>query len=153
MRHARASEETKVQSIDDPGVLAAVSPHLDDAVAGCGALLAGTPGSTVITVFAGVPDAAVPLTEWDRRCGFGDGESAMKWRLGEDDKALHLLKAQPARLPFLDDQYLRAMERDAQGGQDRACAGRRCWRKPARAPCCFRGACSTATISWFPTPR
>ncbi|WP_158515194.1 PIG-L family deacetylase [Bordetella sp. H567] len=100
-----------MQSIDDPGVLAAVSPHLDDAVAGCGALLAGTPGSTVITVFAGVPDAALPLTEWDRRCGFGDGASAMKWRLGEDDKALHLLKAQPVRLPFLDDQYVRAMER------------------------------------------
>lgn len=102
-----------MRTIDDPGTIAAVSPHLDDAVAGCGAVLAGAPGSAVITVFAGVPDAAVPLTDWDRRCGFGDGESAMKWRLGEDDKAMHLLKAQPMRLPFLDDQYVRAMERTA----------------------------------------
>ncbi|WP_176464091.1 PIG-L deacetylase family protein [Bordetella genomosp. 11] len=100
-----------MQSIDEPGTIVAISPHLDDAVAGCGALLAGAPGSTVITVFAGVPEAAVPVTEWDRRCGFGDGQAAMTWRLGEDDKALHLLKAQPARLPFLDDQYVRAMGR------------------------------------------
>lgn len=100
-----------MRSIDEPGIIAAVSPHLDDAVAGCGALLAGAPGSTVITVFAGVPDAAVPLTDWDRRCGFSDGPSAMKARMVEDDKALHLLKAQPVRLPFLDDQYLRAMAR------------------------------------------
>uniref|UniRef100_UPI0039F0300B PIG-L family deacetylase n=1 Tax=Bordetella sputigena TaxID=1416810 RepID=UPI0039F0300B len=100
-----------VQPIDDPGSIAAISPHLDDAVAGCGAVLAGAPGSTVITVFAGVPDASAPLTDWDRRCGFGDGTSAMKWRLAEDDKALHLLKAHPVRMPFLDDQYLRAMAR------------------------------------------
>ncbi|OZI20221.1 hypothetical protein CAL26_22035 [Bordetella genomosp. 9] len=97
--------------IDDPGAIAAISPHLDDAVAGCGALLAGAPGSTVITVFAGVPDATTPLTDWDRRCGFGDGAAAMKRRLAEDDKALHLLKAHPVRLPFLDDQYMRAMTR------------------------------------------
>ncbi|ARP83402.1 hypothetical protein CAL12_23010 [Bordetella genomosp. 8] len=98
-----------MRPIDDPGTIAAISPHLDDAVAGCGALLAGAPGSTVITVFAGVPDATAPLTDWDRRCGFGDGVAAMKWRLAEDDKALHLLKAHPVRLPFLDDQYMRAM--------------------------------------------
>lgn len=104
-----AGQETKVRFIEDPGVIAAVSPHMDDAVAGCGALLAAMPGSTVITVFAGIPDAALPVTEWDRRCGFGDGQSAMKWRAGEDDKALHLLKAQAVRLPFLDDQYVRAM--------------------------------------------
>jgi LmbE family N-acetylglucosaminyl deacetylase len=100
-----------VKCIDDPGLIAAFSPHLDDAVAGCGALLAAYPGSTVITVFAGVPDAAAPLTEWDRRCGFGDGQAAMTYRLGEDDKAMHLIKAHPVRLPFLDDQYVRAMER------------------------------------------
>lgn len=98
-------------SIDDPGLIAAVSPHLDDAVTGCGAALAAYPGSTVITVFAGVPKATTPLTDWDRRCGFGGGDAAMAHRLGEDDKALHLLKAQPIRLPFLDDQYVRAMER------------------------------------------
>jgi LmbE family N-acetylglucosaminyl deacetylase len=108
-RHA--VEEQKLISIDDPGLIAAVSPHLDDAVTGCGAALAAYPGCTVITVFAGVPEATTPLTDWDRRCGFGGGDAAMAYRLGEDEKALHLLKAQPIRLPFLDDQYVRAMER------------------------------------------
>lgn len=98
-------------SIEDPGLIAAVSPHLDDAVAGCGALLAVYPESLVITLFAGIPEATTPLTDWDRRCGFGDGQAAMTYRLSEDDKALHLLKAQTVRLPFLDDQYVRAMER------------------------------------------
>ncbi|WP_157664385.1 PIG-L deacetylase family protein [Bordetella genomosp. 9] len=100
-----------MKCIDEPGNIAAVSPHLDDAVAGCGALLAAYPGSTVITVFAGVPEASVPVTEWDRRCGFPDGLAAMRHRLTEDDKALHLLKARPVRLPFLDDQYVRATNR------------------------------------------
>jgi LmbE family N-acetylglucosaminyl deacetylase len=102
-----------VKAIDDPGPIAALSPHLDDAVAGCGALLAAYPGSVVITVFAGVPEASAPLTEWDRRCGFADGQAAMTHRVAEDDKALHLLKAQPVRLPFLDDQYVRVMARSS----------------------------------------
>jgi LmbE family N-acetylglucosaminyl deacetylase len=100
-----------MKSIDDPGHIAAISPHLDDGVASCGALLAAYPGSTVITVFAGAPPATVPLTEWDQRCGFADGAAAMAQRCAEDDKAMHVLKAQPVRLPFLDDQYLRAMAR------------------------------------------
>jgi LmbE family N-acetylglucosaminyl deacetylase len=99
-----------VLSIEDPGVIAALSPHPGDAVAGCGAVLAAVPGSSVVTVFAGVPDAAAPLTDEDRRRGYGDGQAAMKARLGEDDKALHLLKAQPLRLPFLDDRYVRVLE-------------------------------------------
>ena len=32
-----------------------VSPHLDDAVLGCGRFLAVHPGATVVTVFAGNP--------------------------------------------------------------------------------------------------
>jgi hypothetical protein len=79
-------------------------------VAGCGALLAAVPGSSVVTVFAGLPEAAAPLTDEDRRRGHGDGQAAMKSRLGEDDKALHLLKAQSLRLPFLDDRYVRALQ-------------------------------------------
>jgi LmbE family N-acetylglucosaminyl deacetylase len=100
-----------LKCIDDPGHIVAISPHLDDAVAGCGALLAAYPGSTVITVFAGAPAASAPQTDWDRRCGFPDGAAAMAQRCAEDDKALHLLKARPVRLPFLDDQYIRAMQR------------------------------------------
>ena len=47
-----------------------ISPHLDDAVFGCGRLLASRPGSIVVTLFAGVPDDAGQLTDWDARCGF-----------------------------------------------------------------------------------
>ena len=48
-----------------------LSPHCDDAVFGCGELLADRPGSTVITVFAGRPGSGVPLTRWDAAAGFG----------------------------------------------------------------------------------
>lgn len=81
-----------------------ISPHLDDAVFGCGALLADTPGSTVITVLAGAP--AQPLrTDWDRRCGFADARQAIAARRAEDAAALRRLRARPLWLDFLDSQY------------------------------------------------
>ncbi|MCK7501425.1 MAG: PIG-L family deacetylase [Comamonadaceae bacterium] len=44
-----------------------VSPHLDDAVFGCGAWLAARPGCIVATVFAGEPPELAALTDWDVR--------------------------------------------------------------------------------------
>lgn len=85
--------------------LLVVSPHLDDAVFGCGALLAAHPGSTVLTVFAGMPSAQVPLTDWDRRCGFARSADVMPARRAEDRAALALLGARPLWLDFLDAQY------------------------------------------------
>jgi LmbE family N-acetylglucosaminyl deacetylase len=82
-----------------------ISPHLDDAVLSCGQLLAARPGSTVITVFAGVPDAAQASTDWDRRCGFASAAEAMTARREEDSRALGLLRAKPLWLDFLDSQY------------------------------------------------
>lgn len=92
------------------GHLAVVSPHFGAAVAACGTLLSACPGSVVLTVFAGVPDAATAATERDRRCGFADGVQAMRRRHAEDDHALRILKARPLRLDFLDAEYV-----DAQG--------------------------------------
>jgi hypothetical protein len=55
--------------------LAAISPHFDDVVLGCGKLLAASPGSTVFTVFSAIPKPGSRLTEWDRLCGATDTEA------------------------------------------------------------------------------
>ncbi|WP_119156671.1 PIG-L deacetylase family protein [Caldimonas tepidiphila] len=85
--------------------LLVVSPHLDDAVFGCGELLAAHPGSVVVTVFAGDPPPGLPLADWDRRCGFGSSDEAMPARRAEDRAALEVLGAAPRWLGFVDDQY------------------------------------------------
>lgn len=92
-------------SVGQLGRLAAVSPHLDDAALGCGALLALAKHASVITVFAGTPAESVPLTEWDAACGFSSGVRAMTARRQEDVKAMQLLDCAPVHLDFLDDQY------------------------------------------------
>ncbi|PVX61397.1 PIG-L deacetylase family protein [Paraburkholderia unamae] len=81
-----------------------VSPHLDDAVFGCAALLAGYPGACVCTVFAGAPDHP-QHTEWDRAAGFGNSTQALDERCREDNRALEHCGARALRLPFLDGQY------------------------------------------------
>ena len=84
-----------------------VSPHLDDAVLGCGGLLADHPGATVLTVFAGAPDAYPdPMTWWDRLSGFASGDDPLDARRKEDAKALGELGATPAWLEFVEHQYL-----------------------------------------------
>lgn len=82
-----------------------ISPHLDDAVFGCGDALAARPGSTVLTVFAGLPDDAERITEWDARCGFADAREAVRARRDEDRLALTRLEARPLWLDFVDSQY------------------------------------------------
>ncbi|WP_323069574.1 PIG-L deacetylase family protein [Mycetohabitans endofungorum] len=82
-----------------------ISPHLDDAVFGCGRLLAQAPGSIVATVFAGIPPRAMPTPPWDRDAGFASAHEAMQARRVEDRHALSILRAEPHWLDFLDDQY------------------------------------------------
>ncbi|WP_046115584.1 PIG-L family deacetylase [Aquincola tertiaricarbonis] len=82
-----------------------VSPHLDDAVFGCGEWLAAHPGTCVVTVLAGTPPDAGRLTDWDRQCGFDGAGQAMAARLAEDREALQAVGAHPSWLPFLDSQY------------------------------------------------
>src|SRR5213078_209954 len=84
-----------------------VSPHFDDAVQGAGYLLAGHPGSTVVTVFAGRPPAypATP-TEWDAFGGFKPGDDVVAIRQDEDIAALTVLGAAWHWLDFSDHQYL-----------------------------------------------
>jgi LmbE family N-acetylglucosaminyl deacetylase len=86
-------------------ILAVVSPHLDDAVFGCGALIAAHRGSTVITVFAGRPRRPGPLPPWDVDAGFVDGDDVIARRRAEDRRALAVLSARPHWLEFPDAQY------------------------------------------------
>lgn len=79
-----------------------VSPHLDDAVLGCGQALAAQ-ARTVLTLFAG--DPAEGLTPYDESCGFASSRQAMAVRRAEDDDALALLGCPTVRLDHLDGQY------------------------------------------------
>jgi LmbE family N-acetylglucosaminyl deacetylase len=85
--------------------VAVVSPHLDDAVMGCGQLLASHPGATVITVFAGVPPSYPVPGWWSRLGGFGPGDDVMGARRAEDESALASLGATPLWLDFLESMF------------------------------------------------
>lgn len=85
--------------------LLVVSPHLDDAVLSCGAMLAQHPDSWVLTVFAGAPPLSTVLTDWDAAAGFDSAAQAMTVRREEDAAALRVLSARARRLEFLDSQY------------------------------------------------
>ena len=84
-----------------------VSPHLDDAVLSCGGFMAVHPGATVVTVFAGNPEAyPTPQRLWDVQSGFGPDDDVMEARRQEDRAALGLLNATPVHLDFIEHTYL-----------------------------------------------
>ncbi len=92
-------------SDDSLDPLLVVSPHCDDGVLGCGALLEAHPGAVVVTVFAGGPPTHDRVTPWDAEAGFRPGDDVMAIRRAEDRMALALLDAFPLWLDFRDDQY------------------------------------------------
>ena len=71
---------------------------------GCAGLVAEHPGALVVTVTAARPGPH-PLTDWDRMCGFREGDDVVGARRLEDEAALGTLDARPAWLDFLDHQY------------------------------------------------
>ncbi|MEI5999071.1 PIG-L family deacetylase [Paraburkholderia bengalensis] len=81
-----------------------VSPHFDDAVFSCGALLAAHADAAVCTVFAAPPEQDMH-TEWDGKAGFASAHESIRARTVEDNNALSVLDAIPVRLPFRDAQY------------------------------------------------
>lgn len=99
------SSSTGVETPPHSGPLVVVSPHLDDAVFSCAGLLRAHPGSVVVTVFTGLPDAAGMSTDWDRRCGFASAAQAMEARLAEERRALALVGSRGRGLGFVDSQY------------------------------------------------
>ncbi|CAE6809201.1 hypothetical protein R69658_07735 [Paraburkholderia aspalathi] len=82
-----------------------VSPHFDDAVFSCGALLAAHPDAAVCTVFAAPPEHEMH-TEWDQKSGFASAHQATHARTLEDNLALEVLDAIPLRMPFRGSQYM-----------------------------------------------
>jgi len=93
--------------------LVVVSPHYDDAIFSCGHLLSIVPGSTVLTVYTALPQDTDLLTDWDNRCGFQSAGDAMRARATENRKALAAVHAKGEDLGFLDSQYARPSETNA----------------------------------------
>jgi len=85
--------------------MAVISPHYDDAVFSCGALLSSVPGSMVLTVCTGQPENASVLTDWDRRCGFSSAGEALTARAQENEVAMQIIEASSIALNFLAGQY------------------------------------------------
>ena len=84
-----------------------LSPHLDDAVLGCGRFMARHPGVTVVTVYAGGPRIYPdPMTHWDQISGFQAGDDVLALRRAEDARALAEVDAVPYWLDFVEHQYL-----------------------------------------------
>lgn len=82
-----------------------ISPHLDDAVLSCGQVLVATPGAKIVTVFAGVPESELPLTNFDVQSGWTAAHQAVEGRRLEDRRAAAVLAADCIHLDFLDRQY------------------------------------------------
>lgn len=84
-----------------------VSPHLDDAVLGCGRFMAAHPGVVVVTVYSGAPEQyPEPMTHWDTLAGFRAGDDVLGTRRAEDTAALGVLGATARWLDFVEHQYL-----------------------------------------------
>ena len=87
--------------------LLVVSPHLDDAVLSCGALLLAHPGATVATLFAASPPAYTdPLNEHDTDCGFRPGDDTMAVRREEDVRAMRAVGAVSHWMPLCQNSHV-----------------------------------------------
>jgi LmbE family N-acetylglucosaminyl deacetylase len=92
-----------------PGKVLIVTPHLGDAVLGCGELVAAHPGAVVVTAFAGIPSDAYVVPEWDATCGFSSPRQAVTVRRREERQALEVLDAEPCWLSCPESQYRRSV--------------------------------------------
>jgi len=81
-----------------------LSPHWDDAVLDCWALLSGEDPLAVANLFAGSPPAG-RLAGWDAITGARDSAERTRERLAEDGRALALTERRPVNLALLDAQY------------------------------------------------
>ena len=76
-----------------------LSPHPDDAVLSCGQFLARHPGTTVVTVFCGIPATYPdPPRRWEQLAGFAPGDDVAALRREEDRRALAVLDAYAVHL-------------------------------------------------------
>ncbi len=100
--------------LEEPGQhdrLLVISPHLDDAVISCGALMRAHPGATVATLFAASPEHYTnPLNEHDTDCGFQPGTDTMAVRRDEDVVALGRVGATGRWLEFCQNSHVERAE-------------------------------------------
>jgi LmbE family N-acetylglucosaminyl deacetylase len=86
------------------GACLVVSPHLDDAVFSCAALVERREPLDILTVCAGAPDP--PLQGWwDAECGFAGSAESVPARLREDDAAFAGTPHRREHLGLLELQY------------------------------------------------
>jgi LmbE family N-acetylglucosaminyl deacetylase len=105
----RAREDRRFHSrlrVDPSAPELLLSPHLDDAVLDCWALLCGEGDLQTVNVFAGIPPAG-SVAAWDAITGARDSAERVRERIAEDERALALAGLAPVRLSFLDAQYRR----------------------------------------------
>lgn len=93
--------------------LLVVSPHLDDVVLSCFALVARPEQMTVLHACTSAPDPAVS-TEWDALCGFADSDEADAKRKDEERAAFAGTPHQFREVGLLDGQYLDGYRPEAQ---------------------------------------
>jgi LmbE family N-acetylglucosaminyl deacetylase len=90
-----------------------VSPHHDDAVLSCFALLEHVTPADVLTVFGGRPEP--PQVAWSERAmGFPDSDATMSARRAEDAHALTGLAGTVETMDLLDEDYIEGPRPPAQ---------------------------------------
>ncbi|HXA55266.1 MAG TPA: PIG-L family deacetylase [Solirubrobacteraceae bacterium] len=104
-REARDTSRLRTRLHNDPDAAPILlSPHWDDAVLDCWALLTQPVELTVVNVFAGIPRPG-RLALWDEITGAADSAARARERLAEDTGALALAGRGAINLPLLDAQY------------------------------------------------
>lgn len=87
------------------GPLLVVSPHLDDAVLSCSAVLERSEPVDVLTIFTGAPEP--PQTGWwDEECGFSSSAESVPARLREDEAAFSGTPHRRHYLSLVEMQYV-----------------------------------------------
>jgi len=87
--------------------LLVISPHLDDVVLSCSALLLAHTAAVVTTLFAASPPTYTdPLNEHDTACGFAPGDDTMAIRRLEDEHALAAVGATPRWLSLCQNSHV-----------------------------------------------
>ena len=93
------------------GPLLLVSPHLDDAVLSCAAIVERAEAVDVLTVCAGLPEPP-RRGWWDEECGFSSSAESMPARMREDEAAFAGTPHRRRYLTLLELQYVDGRSED-----------------------------------------
>lgn len=89
-----------------------ISPHFDDAILSCGAMMVKEDNTEIITVFSGAP-ININITEYDKKCGFKSSFEAMNERALENNEAIKTIGIKENNnLGYHDGQYHVDREKD-----------------------------------------